>query len=1064
MKKALLFIVNSVLAVIAVLLTIAVFIQVVMTAAILWLGSSSGQAWLTTNIGQSLKDSGYTVNLTGLTYHSLQGLVADNIVIGDKGGEIFRARRVMAHLALLPLLDKHASISLKVTDGVLSRLPESQASTEPEAQLQPFALPDIYINSVSASLSANSLLIKAPVAGQDLTLIPDFKGTVHLTDGKINADAMLALGQSEQKIMYLPDTTQIKGVFDPQALSLSLENMKLSASSYSVEASGSADLKESGSLDLKLSAQSDDLAPVAGQAGKLDMQATLTGSMDKPLLNADGKLDLEMLKAQGLGEVALTVSTALENGRPLGHAVISTTYQDIPAKLEADYEYNDPVLSLVSIAGTAPDLEITGATKLDVSSLLADGQIDIKASKLETYAKLMGIELKGSATAQAVFNAAESKQSVAAEIHVKNGQYETMSAASIDASAVLPDVTVPWPKALDVKASKVVLTPDTTLNSVAVKLSETGASAYHADLDIAGQAMKAFQLKGGADIALIENKPDVTDINLNLTSTGASVNVTGKASEQALDLKAELKNLTSALVPAELPESLQSVSASGDIVLTGSAAQPVIAAALDFSTLKIKDTLPAIKIAATGGYQSGVARVDLTGSGQGIRTLAGGAELPLTLSLYPFAFDLSDAAPLKGTANFDLSGTTLLATILPPEHKFTGDLKGNATIAGTMATPQASGTINVNGATYLYEPYGVGLQNLTLQADISESEVRIAKLSATDGENGTLLGSGSVDLKNPQGSVLSLKLENYHLLKSRTADGTIGADLSLKGQGEGYLLGGAIKLGAMNIVIPEQFESKIPELNIITDKKEAGPSKTLQAIALNLNIIADNQIFVRGWGLDAEFGGTIAATGTLDDPQLNGELSSKRGRYEEFGKRFTLAKSVLRFQGSVPPSPYLDIEAQTNAGDVVASVLLTGPVTKPQIKFASVPALPEDEVLSRILFGRNMDRITPFQAVQLTQTLQRFSGKGGGGLDPLGTLRNATGLDDISVDTDEAGETSVGVGKYLTDKVYLQLEKGKGDASGAASVQIEVTPSVNVESKIGQDAQAGGGIFWKHDY
>jgi translocation and assembly module TamB len=111
-----------------------------------------------------------------------------------------------------------------------------------------------------------------------------------------------------------------------------------------------------------------------------------------------------------------------------------------------------------------------------------------------------------------------------------------------------------------------------------------------------------------------------------------------------------------------------------------------------------------------------------------------------------------------------------------------------------------------------------------------------------------------------------------------------------------------------------------------------------------------------------------------------------------------------------------------------------------------------------------MSRITPFQAIQLTQTLQRFSGKGGGGFDPLGKLRSATGLDDIRVDTNEAGESSVGVGKYLTDKVYLEVEKGKGEASGAANIEVELTPSISLESKIGQDAQGGAGIFWSRDY
>ena len=267
----------------------------------------------------------------------------------------------------------------------------------------------------------------------------------------------------------------------------------------------------------------------------------------------------------------------------------------------------------------------------------------------------------------------------------------------------------------------------------------------------------------------------------------------------------------------------------------------------------------------------------------------------------------------------------------------------------------------------------------------------------------------------------------------------------------------------MSVLIPERFSSNIPKLNIV-DEEHENPSDILDRFALDIIIDARNQVFVRGWGLDAEFGGTIAISGTAAQPQFNGTLESRRGRYDEFGKRFTLSRANLRFQGNVPPSPYLDIEATTPAGDVTASILLAGPVQSPSIQFSSTPALPEDEVLSRILFGKESARISPYQAVQLAQTIRRFSGQGGGEFDPLGLIRSATGLDDISVETDESGAATVEAGKYLTDNVYLEFSKGSSQNSQAATIQIEVTPSINIESKIGQDAQGGGGIFWRHDY
>jgi translocation and assembly module TamB len=110
-----------------------------------------------------------------------------------------------------------------------------------------------------------------------------------------------------------------------------------------------------------------------------------------------------------------------------------------------------------------------------------------------------------------------------------------------------------------------------------------------------------------------------------------------------------------------------------------------------------------------------------------------------------------------------------------------------------------------------------------------------------------------------------------------------------------------------------------------------------------------------------------------------------------------------------------------------------------------------------------MSTISPFQALELARTLRRFSGRGGG-LDPLGELRGAFGLDDLSIQSDAEGGTTVGACKYISDKVYLQVESGSGDKSGAARLQLELAPNIKAESKIGQDATGGGGIFWEWEY
>src|SRR3546814_10257382 len=87
-----------------------------------------------------------------------------------------------------------------------------------------------------------------------------------------------------------------------------------------------------------------------------------------------------------------------------------------------------------------------------------------------------------------------------------------------------------------------------------------------------------------------------------------------------------------------------------------------------------------------------------------------------------------------------------------------------------------------------------------------------------------------------------------------------------------------------------------------------------------------------------------------------------------------------------------DLAATTEQEDINATIAITGSAQDPHIAFTSTPALPQDEVLSRLLFGSSPENLSATEAIQLAAALNSLRG-GGGGLNPLGTLRSATGID-----------------------------------------------------------------------
>ena len=150
---------------------------------------------------------------------------------------------------------------------------------------------------------------------------------------------------------------------------------------------------------------------------------------------------------------------------------------------------------------------------------------------------------------------------------------------------------------------------------------------------------------------------------------------------------------------------------------------------------------------------------------------------------------------------------------------------------------------------------------------------------------------------------------------------------------------------------------------------------------------------------------------------------------------------AIRFAGEIPYNPTLDIEATTAVEGLTAIIDITGRAFAPEIAFTSTPALAQDEVLSRLLFGSSIESLSPTQALQLAASLNTLRGSSGGGFNPLGTLRKATGIDRLRIvggDTAGGQGTSLAAGKYISNKIYVEVTT---DARGFTATQLEIAIS-----------------------
>ncbi len=246
---------------------------------------------------------------------------------------------------------------------------------------------------------------------------------------------------------------------------------------------------------------------------------------------------------------------------------------------------------------------------------------------------------------------------------------------------------------------------------------------------------------------------------------------------------------------------------------------------------------------------------------------------------------------------------------------------------------------------------------------------------------------------------------------------------------------------------------------LIETQADGGRATARRPYPLDLVISAPNRLFLRGRGLDAELGGQLRVGGTTDNVVPSGAFNLVRGRLEILGKRLDLSEALLQLQGDFVP--FIRILASNESDGVISSVLIEGRATEPEVSFVSNPELPEEEVLSRLLFGRGLTRFRLCRRRNWQVRWRRWRGAGGRGV--IGKLRKGFGLDDLDLATDAEGGASVKAGKYLTKKLYTEVEV---DQQGQSQINLnfDLSPSITVRGKTGSDGNTGIGIFLEKDY
>ncbi len=411
---------------------------------------------------------------------------------------------------------------------------------------------------------------------------------------------------------------------------------------------------------------------------------------------------------------------------------------------------------------------------------------------------------------------------------------------------------------------------------------------------------------------------------------------------------------------------------------------------------------------------------------------------------------------LTGLELFDLSGPVAIA----------------ADLGGKVNDPRIRGVLRAKGARLESAIAGTVLTGVDATGTFNGSQLSFSSFAADAGKGGRVTGSGSFDFSAVNGYGIDLKIQADKAVIINRDDiaATVTGPLTIRSDGAGGVIGGDVVLNASRYRLGQAVAANaVPVLNIREINLPEGSAdeddRRVTPWRLDVHARAENGVRVTGLGLTSEWSADLQIGGLLDSPAIIGRADIVRGYYEFSGREFAIDRGTIRFAGETPANPPIDIAANADSAGLSATIRVTGPAIRPQISFSSVPALPQDELLSRLLFGTSITNLSAPEALQLAGAVASLQDNFSG-LNPINALRRLAGLDRLRIlpaDTSVGRTTSVAAGKFITRKLYAEIISD-GQGYSATQVEFQVTRWLSILSTISTLGRQSVNVRVSKDY
>jgi len=822
--------------------------------------------------------------------------------------------------------------------------------------------------------------------------------------------------------------------------------------------------------------------------GTLQAQGSLSGTRDGLAAIADVSADVGLDRQK---PAALSMHLALNNllTAPVGTVTAQGQFAGAPVALDAGVERaSDGTLRADINQADWRSLHARGMATLPPGSRFPTGDVTLTVSRLGDFSALLRQPVAGSL--QAAVHAKVGRGGQVATVDVKLRGL-TVAHTRIASAGITAEIRNP------------VGTPDVN-GTVTASGVVAGKTSSGIKLTVAGRpAALALGLRTTTDglpgPALVTNAAATLDLTRRLMQL-TRFDTEWQGETVHLDAPAELGWGAGFAV-----DRLQlSVGAGGKPATLSVAGRVTPGLALQVTVRNVTPAL--VKPFAPGLDLAGVVQADATlggtlakpngqvrVSGSGLRDLSGPARALAPANLVMTADVAGNSAMIDGnlaeagnlvTLTGDASPAALdlvthgrvdLAVLDPILLAQGRSVKGlavlDATIRGTPDAPAVAGTASLRDGELQDYPLGVDVTGIVARLNADGRTLRVDEFSAKAG-NGTITASGTVGLAAPYPIAIELVNHNAQVFTSDRISAAIDGSLALEGSVDGGPSAtGNLLIDRAALRLPERMPVSVASITVIRPGG-AQPRVALPPVppplpmTLAVHVRTRDVVFVRGRGVYAELTGDLHVAGDLDKPYITGAFDLRDGSYTVVGTTLDFSRGTVSFDGGHGYDPALNFVASNTSNNITATLTVGGYASKPTITLSSVPELPQDEIMSELLFSTSVAQLSPFQIAEIGSALASLGGLNVGLDDPLETARKAIGLDQLTVGSGDAntGPTLEG-GRYVARGVFIGAKQSASSSDTTAEVRIDLTKQLKLETDVGNSKDGSDvGLSYQFEY